>query len=66
MMFDTANSHTGGCPTGRIKPPSDYSCFLQGETGPAGAPGPVGSRGGPVSDSTFLPVELYRGSSGHV
>lgn len=50
---------------GRIKPPSDYSCFLQGETGPAGAPGPVGSRGGPVSDSTFLPVELYRGFSGH-
>lgn len=55
MMFDTVKSHASGCLMGR-KTPSNHSCSLQGETGPAGAPGPMGSRGGPVSDSTFLPV----------
>lgn len=39
----------------------NHSCSLQGETGPAGAPGPMGSRGGPVSDfssSIILPCLL--------
>ena len=56
MMFDTVKSHAGGCLMGRRKTASNHSRSLQGETGPAGAPGPMGSRGGPVSDRTFLPV----------
>lgn len=41
---------------GRGVSPDNRSHSIQGETGPAGAPGPVGSRGGPVSDSTPLAV----------